>query len=96
MQFQLLFSAAALSLRAAEAAQDIWQVGQAVRTTSGEVTGRPASYAGSELVSEYLGIPYAAAPVGALRWLAPRPFRANGSITANKFVSNSIQFSRQS
>lgn len=83
----LLYSAAVLSLTAIGAAEDTWQVGQAVKTTSGDVTGRPANYAGNEQVSEYLGIPYAAPPVGNLRWLAPQPYQANGTIAANKFVS---------
>lgn len=87
MQSLLLFGVAALSLGIIDAAQDTWQVGQSVKTTSGDVTGRPASYAGSEQVSEYLGIPYAAPPVGDLRWLAPQPYKANGTIAANKFVS---------
>lgn len=87
MQSVLLFGVAALSLGIIDAAQDTWQVGQSVKTTSGDVTGRPASYAGSEQVSEYLGIPYAAPPVGDLRWLAPQPYKANGTIAANKFVS---------
>jgi cholinesterase len=87
MQSLLLFSAAALSFKAVVAVNEgAWQVGQAVNTTSGEVTGRPASYIGNEQVSEYLGIPYAAPPVGSLRWLAPQPFNAKGPIAANKFV----------
>ncbi|RDI81710.1 hypothetical protein Vi05172_g8488 [Venturia inaequalis] len=81
----LLYSAAVLSLTAIGVAEDTWQVGQAVKTTSGDVTGRPANYAGNEQVSEYLGIPYAAPPVGNLRWLAPQPYQANGTIAANKF-----------
>jgi cholinesterase len=87
MQSLLLFSVVALSLRVVVAVNDdLWQVGQAVNTTSGEVTGRPASYIGNEQVSEYLGIPYAAPPVGSLRWVAPQPFKANGPIAASKFV----------
>lgn len=87
MQSLLLYSIAALSLRVVGAVNDgVWKVGQAVNTTSGVVTGRPASYIGNEQVSEYLGIPYAAVPVGSLRWLAPQPFKANGPVIANKFV----------
>jgi hypothetical protein len=90
MQSLLLFSAIAISLGSAVAVDDhAWQVGQAVNTTSGIVTGRSASYLGTEQVSEYLSIPYAAPPVGSLRWLAPQPFKATGPIVANKFVSKS-------
>jgi para-nitrobenzyl esterase len=39
-----------------------------VRTVSGRVQGKLAG-----TVNEYLGIPYAAPPVGALRWQPPRP-----------------------
>lgn len=94
MQSLLLFAVAVFSWTVIDAAADTWQVGQAVKTTSGDVTGRPASYAGNEQVSEYLGIPYAAPPVGNLRWLAPQPFKANGSIAANKFVSEAEERSQ--
>jgi para-nitrobenzyl esterase len=37
-------------------------------------------------VNEYLGIPYAAPPVGALRWVPPRPFgRWHGVFSATQF-----------
>lgn len=42
-----------------------------IKTTSGEVSG----LATKDGVVAYLGIPYAAPPVGALRWSAPRPGR---------------------
>jgi hypothetical protein len=63
-----------------------WEVGQTVNTTSGLVTGRPAVLPGDEQVSEYLGIPYAAPPVGDLRWAAPQPFKTGGPVTAIKWV----------
>ena len=46
-----------------------WQVGQEVSTTSGRVKGHAATWAGNEEVSEYLGIPYATPPLGALRFV---------------------------
>jgi len=69
-------------------AQESWKVGQAVKTTSGTIIGHPARLKGHEVVSEYLGIPYVAPPVGKLRWLAPQPFKGNGTINADKFVSS--------
>jgi cholinesterase len=62
-----------------------WKVGQAVKTTSGEVTGRASNLFGNSEVSEYLGIPYAAPPVGPLRWESPQPFKGNKSIAATKW-----------
>jgi cholinesterase len=59
-----------------------WKIGQEVPTTSGLVHGRPSTLKGTEQVSEYLGIPYAAPPVGALRWEPPRPFKGSGKVAA--------------
>src|SRR5580704_12981019 len=42
--------------------------GLVVPTDRGLVQGKPA-----EGIDQWLGIPYAAPPVGALRWAAPRP-----------------------
>ena len=42
--------------------------GLIVRTTDGKLRGRHA-----EGVDQFLGVPYAAPPVGALRWQAPQP-----------------------
>jgi carboxylesterase type B len=61
-----------------------WIVGQQVDTSSGPVTGHGASLYPE--VSEYLGIPYAAPPVGELRWQVPQPFKKSGNIlVASKF-----------
>ncbi|EFQ35165.1 carboxylesterase [Colletotrichum graminicola M1.001] len=54
-----------------------WTVGQPVTTTSGRVDGHVAS--GADQVSEYLGIPYAQPPVGALRFQPPATYDASSS-----------------
>ncbi|KAF2402559.1 alpha/beta-hydrolase [Trichodelitschia bisporula] len=74
---------AALAAQLAEA-QSSWAVGQGVRTRSGfTVTGRKGRLAPE--VSEYLGVPYAAPPVGNLRWKPPQPYKGNGTIKATDF-----------
>ncbi|KAJ5085251.1 Carboxylesterase type B [Penicillium argentinense] len=57
----------------------VWagQVGATVKTTSGRIQGHVAER--KPAVSEYLGIPYAAAPIGDLRFAAPVSYRSNGS-----------------
>lgn len=43
-------------------------------------------------VNEYLGIPYAAPPLGALRWLPPKPFgKWHGVFQATQFGSECQQ-----
>src|ERR1700760_1193842 len=61
-----------------------WSVGQPVKTTSGTIVGHPAS--GSPEVSEYLGIRFAEAAVGQLRFAAPKPFFSNGTFVASTYV----------
>jgi hypothetical protein len=61
-----------------------WTVGQVVQTSSGPVSGHPASV--NNDVSEYLGIPYAVPPVGDLRWTAPQPFNGTAPINGTSFV----------
>jgi para-nitrobenzyl esterase len=64
--------------------------GPAIVTESGPLTG----FTGE--INEYLGIPYAAPPVGALRWLPPQPFgRWRGVLSATQFGSECPQTSGQ-
>jgi para-nitrobenzyl esterase len=56
---------------------------RAIPTASGPLRGILAGP-----IKEYLGIPYAAAPAGALRWMPPQPFgRWHGVFSANAFGS---------
>lgn len=64
-----------------------WTVGQVVQTSSGQVTGHPATV--NTGVSEYLGIPYAIPPIGELRWTAPQQYNGTGPINGTKFVCKS-------
>ena len=60
-----------------------------VHTRSGDVTGTAAKLPN---VRAYLGIPFAAPPVGDLRWRAPRPAAAwKGTRAADKFSPSCIQ-----
>ena len=61
-----------------------WTPGQPVKTTSGTVTGRAASF--RKEVSEYVGIPYAKPPVGDLRWAPPVRHAGTGNINATVYV----------
>jgi hypothetical protein len=63
--------------------------GQLIKTTSGGVVGQASAWRPS--VSEYLGVPFAEPPVGALRWAPPQPFRgADKTIKATKYVSKHL------
>lgn len=65
--------------------QSNWTVGQVVQTTSGSISGHPATNVSQ--VSEYLGIPYAQAPIGDLRFAAPVKYAGTESLSGAKFVS---------
>ncbi|KAF4166851.1 hypothetical protein CNMCM6936_006013 [Aspergillus lentulus] len=56
--------------------------GACVRTSSGLIEGHVASRPG---VFEYLGIPYAAAPTGDLRFAPPVQYHGNGTVLANAY-----------
>lgn len=62
-----------------------WTIGQTVQTSSGPVEGHPARNASE--VSEYLGIPFAQAPIGDLRWAAPVKFAGNDTVNGTAYVS---------
>jgi len=62
-----------------------FKVGQTVVTSSGAVSGHAAARYAE--VSEYLGIPYAKAPVGDLRFAAPVKYTGSSSLNGSVFVS---------
>jgi hypothetical protein len=86
--FAAILSVPSSIASSAESAEDKcnWEVGQSVKTTSGEVQGHAASNATE--VSEYLGIPYAFPPVGRLRFQPPIRYRGEETINGTNFVSN--------
>lgn len=59
-------------------------VGQIVETSSGPVAGHAATKYAE--VSEYLGIPYAQAPVGELRFAAPVKYAGSSMLNGSVFV----------
>lgn len=63
-------------------------VGQIVETSSGPVAGHAASKYSE--VSEYLGIPYAQAPVGDLRFAAPVKYAGSSMLNGSVFVGFQI------
>lgn len=66
-------------------------VGQIVETSSGAVAGHAATKYSE--VSEYLGIPYAQAPVGDLRFAAPVKFAGSSMLNGSVFVGFQIDTS---
>jgi cholinesterase len=63
-----------------------WTIGQAVDTTSGRIIGHPASVRTG--VSEYLGIRYAKAATGSLRFAAPQPYTSTAIYNASSFSAD--------
>jgi cholinesterase len=62
-----------------------WIIGNAVKTTSGTVIGQASKW--QPQVSEYLGIPFAKAPEGDLRWAPPQSISDSSKvINATKYV----------
>jgi hypothetical protein len=61
-----------------------WTVGQTVATSSGPVSGHPAT--NDSEVSEYLGIPFGQAPIGDLRFAAPIAFSGTEPLSGTDFV----------
>jgi hypothetical protein len=59
-------------------------VGQIVETSSGAVAGHAATNYSE--VSEYLGIPYAQAPVGDLRFAAPVKYTGSSMLNGSVLV----------
>jgi cholinesterase len=74
-------------------ADDLFSVGQAVKTGSGVVTGRASPWHNN--VSEYLGIPFAKPPIGQLRWAPPVVMNDSSSktIEATKLGFSCLQAS---
>jgi len=87
-----LFLSLLLSLTAGDmgdANRNAPNIGQPVGTTSGLVSGHPAPNASQ--VSEYLGIPYAQPPVGALRFASPIAYvNRDGSVDGSNFASSPL------
>jgi para-nitrobenzyl esterase len=79
LSISLLFSACALSA-------------SPVRTDKGLVEGVLANQSASPAVTVYRGIPYAAPPVGELRWRAPQPAQPwRGVLKADRFSRSCMQ-----
>ena len=88
MRFFTIFALAAASCVFAtdlEPRAANWTVGQTVKTSSGPVSGHPAT--NDSEVSEYLGIPFGQAPIGDLRFAAPVAFNGTAPLNGSSFVS---------
>lgn len=92
MQHLLVVAAAIVSLFGTSIATP--QPSSTVRTSSGSLIGHAA--ANRTLVSEFLGIRYAEAPIGNLRFAAPKKYRApQGTVfKASDWVSDINQSNR--
>ena len=95
MQVFTVFTALSLPLAWAsphfQRQKDKCAVGQIVETSSGAVTGHAAT--NHPEVSEYLGIPYAQAPVGDLRFAAPVKYAGSSMLNGSVFVGFQIDTS---
>jgi hypothetical protein len=78
-----IYRAALFTLSSLLSSANSWKIGQSVQTTSGLVHGHAAS---NTSVSEYLGIPYAEPPIGALRFEPPQKYTSNSTINGTNFV----------
>jgi hypothetical protein len=88
MQVFTAFTALFLSLASAspqfQHKQCNFTVGQIIETSSGSVAGHAATLYPE--VSEYLGIPYAQAPVGGLRFAAPVKYTGSSMLNGSVYV----------
>lgn len=66
-----------------------WTIGQSVNTTSGIIIGHTAP--NKTNISEYLGIPYAQAATGNLRFAPPVAYNNKALFNATKFVRTPLQ-----
>ena len=79
----------ALSFLVCLASAQQWSVGQSVKTTTGQIKGHSSSWKPD--VSEYLGVPYAQAPIGDLRWAAPKAASSSDKpFEASKFSASCL------
>ncbi|KAF2404350.1 alpha/beta-hydrolase [Trichodelitschia bisporula] len=76
MTKSLVFSALALL----SPVSALWAADTPIKTTSGPVIGHVAGN-----VTEYLGIPFGESTAGANRFMAPKPYKSDKTITAAKF-----------
>ncbi|KAI1847473.1 hypothetical protein JX265_012313 [Neoarthrinium moseri] len=90
MSFSRLLPALVAVLAAGVAAKSKCNsgAGLTVQTTSGELTG--AINATAPNVRQFLGIPYAKPPVGALRFQPPTPYVSDGPVNATKFGASCL------
>ncbi len=88
---QLITTLAIASAPVALSAQGMNPIaGDPLNTTSGKLAGTALGSG----VNAYLGIPYAAPPVGDLRWAAPQPMKWNGVWNADRKGAECMQVLR--